>query len=452
MAQMFVCKNCGITFRGKASKKPQCCSIACRREAAINARQKTCPQCGKEFLIDSVARDAVHCSRQCAGKAQRIILTCICEYCGKTFEKRPSGQQRHCSHKCGLAAQKGKDRPSMKGRTPWNAKERPPKNVLCELYKVQHLSPVEIGSRFEVQAQTIRGWLHDYGIPVRPDHIAARFQPGMEVAHKKPVPDKETLSYLYLDWKMTTAQIGEHYQASGNTVGKWLKHHGISVRPAGIGLNARGIELPSDAELQHMIHTERLTYREVGERYGVDLTAVTYWLDRAGVARHKTWHERHNNPHDLAAMQALYDDGLSMEQIGQLYGATATPVKTLFQEHNIAARNSGWSGGIRFETKDGNLVRSTYERRVANWLCDQGVEYLYEPVLPFRGLCDFLANGWYIEVWGVDSASYKERKAIKQAQYKAHHVPLIELPFYAFDSQRKGMWERRLARCLIAPD
>jgi hypothetical protein len=84
---------------------------------------------------------------------------------------------------------------------------------------------------------------------------------------------------------------------------------------------------------------------------------------------------------------------------------------------------------------------------VADWLHEQDVDYVYEPPLPFPdpGSADFLANGWYIEIWGVThSESYQARKEAKRAGYTQISAPLIEIPVHSFDTGRNELWIRKL--------
>lgn len=280
-----------------------------------------------------------------------------------------------------------------------------------------------------------------------------RFKTGLTPHNKLPIPDKEALVYLYCDWRLTTQQIGEHYQVSNGTVSKWLKHHSISLRSAGTGLSQRGIEPPTNAELVDMIHVQNLSYREVAERYGVDQSAVQHWLDQRGINRPQSWYDRHNNKECIAELQDLYQLGLSLSEIGQSYGVTKGRIAKLFRDNNIELRQDGWQGK-RFQTTSGELVRSTYELKVANWLHDHRIDFIYEPSVPFsnKWRADFFANGWYIEIWGVtNSPDYKTRQKAKTEAYKKHGSPLIELPVHSFDTHRNSMWERHLLRCLNSP-
>lgn len=399
MAQMFVCKNCGITFRGKASKKPQHCSRECYKATAAKRQERICHHCGKRFRVNTSAKEGKFCGRECSFEAQRALVTCICEQCGVQFQKRPGDRKKYCTHKCFFDACRGQERPIMRGRKPWNSKERPSPQILHELYETHAMTTAQLGERYGVQSQTICVWLHDANIPVRQDQLTSGL--GKTPPSKRPIPDKETLTYLYGDFRLTTRQMADHYQVSSTVVGKWLRHHGIPRRAAGTGLIARGIEPPSDPELQDMIHVKCLTYREVADQYGVDQSAVQYWLDQRGIERPK----------------------------GQ-----------------------GWQGGSPYQTPDGQIVRSSYEKAVAQWLIDHRIDFIYEPNLPFIGRADFLANGWYIEVWGVTgSTTYKARKSVKQSLYKAHGLPLIELPAHSFGKKEGEPWKHHLARCLLPP-
>jgi len=329
----------------------------------------------------------------------------------------------------------------------------PDRNLLILLYEQEKLSTAEIGNRFNVQAQTVRKWLHKCGIEVRQAQKENQFKKGQSAHNKVEVPPKHEIEQLYIDDRMTSDEIGKRYGVTGSVVRKWLQQYGIASRAPGIGLAARGINSPTDEELYDMIHVQHLYYRQVAERYGVDQSAVQHRLDVRGIERPKSWYDRHNNPESLAELKSLYDSGLSLSQIADRDGMERIQLTKLFKNNGILIRKDGWQGGKRFDTIDGHSVRSTYEQRVADWLCEHGIEYTQEPRLPFGGKSDFLANGWYIEIWGVTySQTYKKRQAEKQAGYKAYRLLLIELTHHMFAARRNGSWMRHLEQCLKSPN
>lgn len=417
-----------------------------------------CPICGKitrvpQARIRAVKSGEICCSRACAHTYKRRKLTDSCKVCGKTFERSPSNVGEFCSHTCALEwrwnqapdSEVRKRKASERGKA---TSLRPPADTLRDLYVSQGLTPSEIGARYNVQAQTARKWLKEDGFKLPPSK-----PPRTKV--KYPPPPEGELRNLYEVQRMTAEQIGEQFSVSNATVCKWLKSYGIQARPAGIGLATRGIEPPTCEELTRMIHADRLTYAQIAVQYGVDQSAVQHWLNRHGIERPLTWFEEHSAPETLAAMRAAYEAGASLEDIGQHWGGVAeTTVNTLFKANGIALRLNGWKGGQRFTCQDGHLVRSTYERRVDDWLHEHSIEHIYEPSLPFSPVhkADFLANGWYIEVWGVtDNQAYQERKQRKLELYAANNCPLIEIPQHAFFRHSKDLWIRRLHQCLTRP-
>lgn len=266
-------------------------------------------------------------------------------------------------------------------------------------------------------------------------------------------PDTATLKRLYIDERKTTYEIGAIYGVNRVSVTRWLKKAGIVVRPGSRGLANRGVESPTAVELDRMLNVEHLGYDGVAARYGVDRSAILHWCNRLEVRRPTIWETRRRGQlapaFDLAEASRLYlDEGESLRSIGHRFGVGDGMVSARFKAAGVVRRQNGWKGGARFIGADGHQTRSTYERRVCDWLTEHGVAHSYEPVLPWdrRSRADFLANGWYIEVWGVtDSAIYAERRSRKQSAYRARGAAVIEINHWDFSRQKRGRWERLLA-------
>lgn len=267
-------------------------------------------------------------------------------------------------------------------------------------------------------------------------------------------PPEQELRTLYLDQRLTTRAIAKLYDTDHQTVGEWLERYGIQRRAANRGLENRGIEAPSREVLYDLVHVQYLTYAKIAAMYGVDLSAIPHWLKKHGIARPTVWASRHrgNPPRlpDRAALQGLYvDQALSLREISRLVGVDSSQIVNRCREYGIPLRHDdGWDGGLRRMCTDGHLVRSIYEQRVDDWLTVRHIAHVYEPRLPFdlRFRADFLASGWYIEIWGVTKMpSYTARAKHKRALYVAHNTPLIELHPHSFDRSHKRLWERTLS-------
>lgn len=262
-------------------------------------------------------------------------------------------------------------------------------------------------------------------------------------------PDPTELRKLYIDDRMTTRQLGEHYGVSHMSIKRWLREFGIPRRSADRGLRNRGIEAPTAAELNDLVHVQHLSYADIGERYGVDQSAVPHWLKRHGIPRPTVWQTRRRGATatkpTAAEIRERYGCGESLSYIGADHGISARTVRDLCREYGIEVRPDGWQGGRRIQCLDGHQVRSTYEQRVDDWLTGNGIVHELEPRLPFdrRYMADFRVGEIYIEIWGVvGSNSYDERKRRKIDLYREHGLELVELHPWSFSS--RGGWLRRL--------
>ena len=87
-------------------------------------------------------------------------------------------------------------------------------------------------------------------------------------------------------------------------------------------------------------------------------------------------------------------------------------------------------------TLKGEAVRSGAEKRIADWLFQHGVRYVYEqPVFDSRGSCVGVPDcylpdyGVYVEYWGLVGADrgYEKRMALKIERYLRNGVRVVSL-------------------------
>jgi len=141
---------------------------------------------------------------------------------------------------------------------------------LRRLYEQQRLVPAEIGERVGVSGRTVRAWLQQLGIPLRP-------RPERRRRHRPPTPTQ--LRRRYLADGLSTGQLAARYGVSASTVRRWLQDAGIPRRLAG-----RRSQAPSRQELWRLYQAEGLSTTQIGERYGVSQGTAHNWLRAAGVA------------------------------------------------------------------------------------------------------------------------------------------------------------------------
>lgn len=269
--------------------------------------------------------------------------------------------------------------------------------------------------------------------------------------NKSMKPPESELRRLYLDERKTTYQIAGICGVSRPCVCRWLRAVGIPLRPANNGLVHRGIAPPNADDLRRMIHVEHMSYEAVAAKYGVDFTAVPHWLKKHGIDCPKSWTTRRKGEAPEireGLVRERLAAGLTLADIAKEIGVSKWSVSQFCEANAITKRRDGFNGGVRYEAKNGLLVRSTYELRVAEWLLCQGIAFAYEPRIPMnrRLRADFFAGGWYIEIWGVaGSKKYATQKAKKQSVYMSNMLPLIELSYQHFAN---GAFIDRLRECL----
>jgi transposase len=140
---------------------------------------------------------------------------------------------------------------------------------LHRLYEQQRLTPAEIGERLGVSGRTIRTWLQQAGIALRPRRERRR--------HHLPPTDVE-LRRCYLDEGLTIAQVAARYGVSATTARRWLGNAGIPRRAA-----RRSSRAPSADELRRLYQDEGLSTTQIAQRHGVAQQTAHGWLRAAQI-------------------------------------------------------------------------------------------------------------------------------------------------------------------------
>jgi transposase len=266
-------------------------------------------------------------------------------------------------------------------------------------------------------------------------------------------PSEAELRRLYLDERLSAQKIGVICGVTATAVKRWLQRFDIPRRPA-LGLANRGVAAPTADELQRMVHDQHLCYDQIAAKFGVDRSAVQHWLLKHDIRRPTVWETRRRGQVILlpgaAELQGNYDAGLSLGQIGDQFGVSASTIAKLCTQLGVKVRQGGWQSGRRWACTDGHEVRSSYEQRVDDWLSEHELRHELEPRLPFdrRYRGDYLVGQTFIEVWGVTgSTTYDQRKMTKTRLYGEHGLTLVELPVWTFSKGQ--VWRKRLSAALL---
>lgn len=86
-----------------------------------------------------------------------------------------------------------------------------------------------------------------------------------------------------------------------------------------------------------------------------------------------------------------------------------------------------------YRSADGHFVRSTFEVIVDDWLYNNRIVHAYEKIVPgCRMTCDFhvrskAGNEHFVEVWGMDTPYYLQRKEEKKQLYRSQGIEVISI-------------------------
>ena len=102
-SKLIKCRNCGKEFYRNPSTivEHNYCSQKCYTEYKLKnskLNRRICPICNKEF--ETYHPNQIYCSKECASISNRNRITCICENCGKVFERIASEVIKNEKHFC----------------------------------------------------------------------------------------------------------------------------------------------------------------------------------------------------------------------------------------------------------------------------------------------------------------------------------------------------------------
>lgn len=228
-----------------------------------------------------------------------------------------------------------------------------------------------------------------------------------------------------------------------------MREAGVVSRK-GHARTARGDEpRPSAERLRQLIHVDHHTLEEVSAMFGVTRPTLANWLKKDDIPIPKPWEWAYRNRiremPSAEELRFLYEDrGHTLAEIGSMVGCCWKPIANECRRVGIDVREPMYGfRGKAIPCDDGDIVRSTYERLVDNWLFSRSLHHVYEPPLPFgKYKADFLVAGRYVEIWGLNGfAAYDRRRQFKIEAYRASGITPIELNATDFRSER---WQQIL--------
>lgn len=162
---------------------------------------------------------------------------------------------------------------SNETNAPWRDEE-----LLRKKYWDEDMSGPEIADEWGCSTRTITTWRHKHDIGTKPQNYG------------EPWTDKEKLEELYVEQGLTTYDIAERMDTYSTTICRALEEHGIESRNTGSGLE-KDQPWHDKSRLKRLYSEQKLTAREIAERFGCSKSTILYQLRKFDIPR------RHNHPH-----------------------------------------------------------------------------------------------------------------------------------------------------------
>jgi transposase len=200
----------------------------------------------------------------------------------------------------------------------------------------QGLSAPEIAKRLDVGSATVRRWFAEAGL--EPPSGSLKNRPrGATAPVQRPTADR--LRQLYVQNGLSIAAVAERLNSTTHLIRTWLLEDGIPIRAAGSrpGVRRPGMvrkPSPPAAELRRLREQERLSRTELAARYQVHPQTVSGWLTAAGLPGHLP------PPVSDAQVAAMYRaEPITAAEIARRVGISADQGELAVQYY----QDQGWS-------------------------------------------------------------------------------------------------------------
>jgi DNA-binding CsgD family transcriptional regulator len=197
--------------------------------------------------------------------------------------------------------------------------------TVAELYVGRGLSVDEVGQQVGISAQRVRNLLRAAGVALRPPPPRP-LPPGLEPL------TRELLVELYVEQRLTMAEVAERVGGSASRVGAALDQHGIPRRPRG-SRSLPGLQPLSREVLIELYANERLGSVSIARRLGGHPSRILHALDRFGIpvrARPRP------GDIDVERLAELYvERRMSLEEVADALGVSVNQVRVTVRREKL---------------------------------------------------------------------------------------------------------------------
>lgn len=201
-----------------------------------------------------------------------------------------------------------------------------PRRVLVDGYLRRGQSADALAAELGCSSQKVRDDLRRHGLTLRPQRQTAA---GLDAL------GDDGLRRLYVEERLSLAEIAERAGCSRAAVGKRLRQAGITARPR--GGRARPLDESDVADRIRDLYVEQgLSVVEIARRLGRSRDWVVARLDRYGMAR-PGWQKKPRPALPAARLRRLWvDERRSVPEVAEHFGVPADWVRAELARHAIS--------------------------------------------------------------------------------------------------------------------
>lgn len=164
----------------------------------------------------------------------------------------------------------------LKGKIPYNKKNRPSKEWLIDRYINQHLPISKIASELKIGETTLNRWFKDYD-------ILKRKSSDIQLPKGFVEPTKEELYRLYVEEHTPVNEIAKQLGVSWGYVQRTLRKYDIKFRSHDESIRPKNFIKPTAEKLQNWIYEESKTVNQIAREQHVSVGAIRNYMRKAEV-------------------------------------------------------------------------------------------------------------------------------------------------------------------------
>lgn len=275
----------------------------------------------------------------------------------------------------------------------------------------------------------------------------------MDIRWKMNVADKKTMDMYsyYISNNVSLRDVGKKFGIGAASVRKRFQKAGLSCKSRN---STRQVKL-NENYLRILYLDRKLTMEEIATLTGVSRGTICSKLNELGISRsiEQSKNIRYGrfiwNLESDSRGKELLEHTKSYSTVARILGCSKCAIENRNNKVwkvNLSENSNLF--GIPTIAKDGKIYKSSFEAEVADFLIDNGVDYMSQVrVCRERNwTCDFLVYNLWVEVDGL--GKFRSRTGGIPYDEQNEKISYYEKNLYKFIILRRNSWKKQLSKAL----